>query len=92
MEEAERVRRMRNPMERQLATELAGVMSESINKSWNGEKALEEKERERRTTDWEGQWRAKNNARQVSLMVRESSSNKVRYISIALKTKLLMFL
>lgn len=78
LEEMERARRLRNPSEKQLARELAGVVSASFQpQPLATEKALEEKERHRREGDFRGQLLAKANARNVSLMVRESSANKI---------------
>jgi hypothetical protein len=76
LEEEERKRRMQNPSERQLARELAGAVSGHLNR----ETELEEKERDRRMTDLGQQKLAQENARHVSLMVRESSFNKVPQI------------
>lgn len=73
LEELERKRRMINPEEQQLAHELAGLVGGHLNR----ESELEEQERGRRMTDIRQQKIAKQNAKNVSLMVRESSSNKV---------------
>jgi hypothetical protein len=73
LEELERKRRMTNPEEQQLAHELAGLIGGHLHK----ESDLEEQERGRRLTDVAQQHIAKENAKHVSLMVRESSSNKL---------------
>lgn len=79
LEEMERARRLRNPAEKQLARELAGVVSASFQPQGlsSSDKDLEEQERQRREGDFRGQLLAKANARNVSLMVRESSVNKI---------------
>jgi hypothetical protein len=74
LEELERKRRMMNPEEQQLAHELAGLVGGHLQN--NNE--LEEQERGRRMLDVRQQNIAKHNAKQVSLMVRESSSNKIK--------------
>lgn len=74
LEEKERERRINSPSEQQLARELASVAS---GRSLNKETEVEEQERGRRMKDVGAQKLAKENAKHVSLMVRESSSNKV---------------
>lgn len=73
LEENERKHRIKFPEEQQLATELANV----VPGQWNLDNELEEQERGRRMTDHASQKLAQQNAKHVSLMVRESSSNKI---------------
>lgn len=73
LEEKERSRRLRHPLESQRAHEVAGLVAQA--QPLGQEKAVEEKERGRRLVDTRGQTIAKQNAKNVSLMVRESSSN-----------------
>lgn len=73
LEEQERERRIHAPAEQQLARELAGAVGGHLNR----DNELEEQERGRRMKDLAAQNLAKKNAKHVSLMVRESSANKV---------------
>lgn len=76
-----------NPEEQQLAHELAGIVGGHFRGGSGGssvENELEEQERGRRMMDVRQQKIAKQNAKNVSLMVRENSSNKVNNLPIFL--------
>lgn len=70
-----------NPEEQQLAHEVAGIIKNEQGLSAIHDTESEEQERRRRIADKKSQNIAKQNAKQVSLMVRESSQNKVNNLS-----------